>query len=174
MLQSRFFICSLLVVLAVLSRLLPHPPNFSPLMAIALFGAVYFTKKRDSLWVPLLAWFISDIFLGFHSLQPVIYTLVILMVVAGWKLKENLRPISILGYSLGGSVVFFIITNFFVWLTSGMYELTGSGFIECYTMALPFFQNTLLGDLCFNFILFGTMFELERRKVLLPVKNLNT
>lgn len=170
MFQSRFFVCTSLIVLAVLSRLLPHPSNFSPLMAIALFSGAHFANKKVSLLVPLLAWFISDIFIGFHSLQPVIYGLVLLMAVAGWTLKEKMGAASVLGYSLGGSLVFFFVTNFFVWLTSGMYEISLTGLFQCYAMALPFLQNTVLGDLFFSVVLFGTVFELERQKVLVPLR----
>jgi hypothetical protein len=170
MFQSRFFVCAMLVVLAVISRLLPHPSNVSPLMAIALFSGAHFAHKRDALWVPLLAWFISDLFLGFHALQPVIYGLVLLMAIAGWSLREQNSPIKVLGYSLSGSLVFFLVTNFFVWLTQGMYQFSLAGLIQCYTLAIPFLQNTVAGDVFFNVLLFGTVFELERRKVLVPVK----
>lgn len=168
--NSRFFVCSFFVVLGVVTRFLPHPPNFSPLMAIALFSGAHFTHKRDSIWVPLVAWFIGDIFIGFHSLQPVIYSLVILMALAGWLLRGRVNMTRVLGFSLLGSLLFFIVTNFFVWLTSGMYEHTWNGFIECYVMAIPFFHNSLQGDLFFNTVFFGAVYALEKKQILEPIK----
>ncbi len=170
MLNSRFVICSIFVIVGVVTRFLPHPPNFSPLMAIALFSGAHFTYKRDSLWVPLLAWFIGDIFIGFHALQPVIYSLVLLMAIAGWKLRGQVKAWSVLGFSVSGSILFFLVTNFFVWVTSGMYEHTTAGLIQCYTMAIPFFHNSLLGDLFFNTVFFGLIYLLERKFILKPVE----
>lgn len=170
MFNSRFIVCSFFVILGVVSRFLPHPPNFSPLMAIALFSGAHFTYKRDSLWVPLLAWFIGDIFLGFHALQPVIYSLILLMAIAGWLLRGRVKVWSVLGFSLAGSVVFFLVTNFFVWLTSGMYENTFSGLVQSYVMAIPFFHNSLLGDLVFNAVFFGSVYLLEKKFILEPIK----
>lgn len=170
MFNSRFVVCSFLVFLGVVTRFLPHPPNFSPLMAIALFSGAHFTHKRDSIWVPLLAWFIGDIFIGFHSLQPIIYALVVLMAMAGWLLRGNVKFWNVLGLSVSGSLVFFIVTNFFVWLTSGIYEHTWNGFIQCYIMAIPFFHNSILGDLFFNFVFFGSVYVLEKKFILEPLK----
>ncbi len=168
MLQSRFFVCTAMVLIAAMSRLIPHPMNFSPILAIALFSGAHFLNKRDSILVPVLAWFLSDLVLGFHSLQPVIYGLVILMAMAGWYLQKNSNATRVLSFSVAGSAVFFLVTNFFVWLTSGMYSLDMTGFIQCYVLAIPFFQNSLLGDLFFSAALFGGLYLLERKGFVSP------
>ncbi|MCB1179828.1 MAG: hypothetical protein KDK36_19785 [Leptospiraceae bacterium] len=166
MFRSRFFICLSLVLLATISRLIPHPANFSPILAIALFSGAHFQNRRDALLVPILAWFISDIFLGFHSLQIVVYALAALMVMAGWLLKDKVSALKIAGSSIGGTIVFFLVTNFFVWATSGMYSFDFAGFINCYAAAIPFFQNSLAGTLVFSTALFGSMYLIEKYGVI--------
>jgi hypothetical protein len=168
MLQSRFFVCTAMILVAVMTRLIPHPMNFSPILAIALFSGAHFVNKRDSILVPVLAWFLSDLILGFHSLQPLIYGLAALMAMAGWYLQKNSSATRVLGFSALGSVVFFLVTNFFVWLTSGIYNLDMTGFIQCYVLAIPFFQNSLLGDMFFSVALFGGFHLLERNGFVSP------
>jgi hypothetical protein len=154
--KSNFkkFISPLLIILvAVLMRLLPHLPNFTPLAAMALFGGVYLNKKY-AFAIPLAAMFISDIFLGFHSAMPYVYGSFILTGAIGLWLKNHKSAKNIVCASLISSILFFLITNFGVWAT-GWYPRTLSGLMQSYTMGLPFFRNTVLGDLCYTGVFFG-------------------
>ncbi|WP_411824857.1 DUF6580 family putative transport protein [Leptospira sp. 'Mane'] len=170
MFQSRLFVASLMVVAAVTSRILPHPPNFTPLLAVSLFSGAFLTDKRLAYAVPLLAMLLSDLYFGFHSLMPVIYLCMALGVYSGFKLLPERPLLKTAGYTIAGSVLFFIVTNLAVWLTSGMYPLNGEGFVTCFTLAIPFFQNSIAGDLLYTGALFGGMYLLERTHVV-PTAN---
>lgn len=143
-------------------RLLPHPPNFAPIAAIALFGGVYLSKKF-ALAIPILAMLVSDVFLGFYEplLMVSVYGSFVLCGLVGSWLRRRKKWYTLLGGSLACSVLFFVITNFAVWAFTPWYEKTLAGFVQCYIMALPFFRNTLLGDVFYVTVFFGT-YELVR------------
>lgn len=152
----EFLTGAFLIFIGITLRFLPHPPNFAPITAIALFGGVYFSKKLG-LTLPILVMVISDIFLGFYQplLMASVYLSFILCTIFGFWLKKNKNWYSILGSSIFCSTLFFIITNFAVWAFTPWYPKTLTGFIECYTLALPFFKNSLFGDLFYVIIFFG-------------------
>ena len=130
------------VLLAVLVRLIPHPPNFTPIIALALFCSTTFKNKLIGLSLPLLAMIISDLYLGFYSISLCVYGSFFLISILGtyWK-KIKVTNVFI------SSLIFFIITNFGVWLMG--YPKTIEGFLLCYTMAIPFYTNTMLSTLFF-------------------------
>jgi uncharacterized protein DUF6580 len=143
-----------LIAAGILMRLLPHPANFAPITAISIFGGSVLPKKI-AIWVPLAAMMISDAIIGFYALMPLIWAcyLVIALASSRW-----LRPASFLKgatLTVSASVFFYLVTNFGVWLTSGMYAHTWSGLVGCYTLAIPFFRNTLLSDVIYTSLLFG-------------------
>lgn len=143
-----------LIALAALSRLIPHPMNFAPITAIALFGGMYFDKRVAPV-LPLLALLISDYFIGFYDGIGWVYGSFIISVGAGMWLKSR-KSISMIGATtFASSVLFFIISNFGVWYSELLYPRTFAGLIECYTLALPFFRNTLAGDLFYVGVMFG-------------------
>ena len=146
----------ILIFLAVLLRFLPHPVNVAPITAMALFGGVYFNKKY-ALLVPLVVMFFSDLFLGFHNTMLFVYGSFLLAGVIGVILKRHNNFKWILGGTLLSSVLFFIITNFGVWFMNmgNMYAKNLAGLAQCYVMAIPFFRNTVLGDLFYTVIMFG-------------------
>lgn len=152
-----------LIVAAVSLRIARHfgyidlPANFAPITAIALFAAVFLPKKL-SLIVPIIAMFIADIFIGFYNPAVMfsVYLSFALISVIGLYLKKDYRVSNMIGGSLAGSILFFLITNFAVWAWAGYYPQTISGLIDCYIMAIPFFKNTLFGDLFYVTILFGS------------------
>ncbi len=158
----EFSIALLFILTAVVLRILPHMPNFTPIAAIALFGAVYFSKKI-AIILPLAAMFISDIFFGFYEPKVMIavYTSFVLCVIIGFWLKKHKKWQNILGSSVLASLIFFIATNFAVFAFTPWYAKTFDGLIQCYILALPFFRNTLFGDLFYVSVSFGT-FELAR------------
>ena len=144
-------------------RLVPHPPNFTPIGAMALFGGAYFGRRWLAFAAPLGALLLSDVILGFHSGMPFVYGSVALVVLIGWAVAKRMTALTIAGAAVASSVLFFAVTNFGTWLTSGMYPQTLSGLAACYAAAIPFFQNTLAGDLIFSALLFGGFALLERR-----------
>lgn len=160
--MTTYMTLCLMVLGAAFSRLMPHPWNFTAIGAMALFGGSYFPSKRLSFVVPLLALLLSDLVLGFHSTMLFVYVPFALTVVTGWSLREGKSPLRIGTMALVTSSLFFLISNFGVWMTGGMYPLTGTGLVECYVAAIPFFRNQILGDLFFSGVLFGAA-ELLRR-----------
>jgi len=160
--MRNILIGSALILAAALSRLLPHPANFTPIAAMALAGGVYF-NKRIALVVPLAALVISDLFIGFHNTILFVYGSFILIGFIGLWLRSHKKPLPIFGAALLSSTLFFIVTNFGVWLTGGgwFYPKTWQGLIECYMLAIPFFRNTIAGDLVYTGVLFG-LFELAQ------------
>lgn len=171
MIRSTIFVSTIFILLAAATRLLPHPVNFTPILAVSLFAGAMLRNRTLAAVIPVGAMFVSDLFLGFHDLMLPIYALMVAMVVAGRGLQDNRSAGRIVGFSLVGSVVFFTVTNFLVWLTSGMYALNFAGLIQCYVMAIPFFTNQIAGDLLFNGVLFGSMAYLTHKQwVVAPVR----
>ena len=131
------------MLVAILFRLMPHLPNFTPITAIALFGGLYFTNKSMAYLVPMFIMVLSDLFLGFSTISIFVYAAFLLVSFIGTQTKKP----SVFTILLG-SLSFFVITNFGVWLLS--YPKNWAGFIECYTLAIPFFRNSLLGDFFYS------------------------
>ena len=136
--KKQLIIISFIVIAAVV-RLFPHIPNVTPITAMALFSGVYFTDKRYAFLIPLLAMFLSDLVLGFSYITLFVYASFILVSYIGFASKK-IKIITI----LLSSISFFVITNFGTWLIG--YPKTIDGFLECYTLAIPFFRNSLIGD----------------------------
>ncbi len=162
----RLAVILLMIAAAGALRLLPHPWNFTPLGAMALFGGAFLRDKRAALLVPLAALFASDLVLGFYPLLPVVYSSFLVSVHIGFLLRERRSVPRVAGAALLGSVQFFVVTNFAVWAAGGLYPRTGAGLAACYAAAIPFFRNALAGDLLCAGVLFGGFALAER---LLPV-----
>jgi hypothetical protein len=155
MLKPRFVTLVAIVFAAAATRLLPHPLNFAPITAMALFGGAHFSDKRLAFVVPLVAMFLSDLILGLHMYLPVVYLSFALIVGIGYLLKGRKRIIPVAGAAFTSSLLFFILTNFGFWLLGPDYPKTIPGLTACYVAAIPFFQNTLFGDLFYTGVLFG-------------------
>jgi hypothetical protein len=166
--KTAFYIVTGFILFAALSRLLPHAYNFTPLGAIALFGAAYFPKKKWAFIIPLLALWLSDLVLNnmmyasyydgftfFTSGFLYIYGAFALIVILGVYLFRKISFSRVLGGALGGSVIFFIVSNFGVWLTGSLYPMTLEGLLMCYGAAIPFFHYTIAGNLLYCGALFG-------------------
>ena len=149
-----------LIVLAILTRIIPHPPNFAPITGIALFSAINFNNRFFKFFVPLISLVIYDLIIGFSLINIFVYLSFIVIVLVGNHFKKiKLKSVFI------SSIVFFIISNFGVWLIG--YPKTVSGIVMCYTAAIPFFINTILGDLFYSFLLkytFNTSLKLNINK----------
>ena len=165
---------ALLIFMAALTRVIPHPPNFSPIEAVALFGGAYFAKRHWALLVPLVAMFASDLVLGllngglywsyFSSAgYLLVYLCIALSTVLGFGLRGKVGASRVLGYSLAGSLLFFVVTNFGAWLSDPIYPKTAAGLSAAYVAGVQFFQWTVLGTLFYSALLFGG-FELLRNR----------
>ena len=155
-LKIKYLISPILIIaIAALLRLLPHPANVAPIAAMALFGGVYLNKKY-ALVFPLIALFLSDLILGFYPLPAMafVYGSFLLTGAIGILLKKHKKPVIIITASLASSLLFYLITNFGVWLTGTIYPKTLTGLLDCYLMAIPFFRNTLFGDLLYTGVFF--------------------
>jgi len=147
----------LLIIVAVLLRLVPHPANFAPVAALALFGGVYL-DKRWALILPLAAMLMSDIFIGFYTWQVMasVYISFALVGLIGLWVRKHKKAAVVIGATLSGSILFFLITNFAVWAFGMMYPHTLQGLITSYVAGIPFFRNTLLGDYFYVGLFFGS------------------
>lgn len=143
-----------LIAAAVVLRVLPHPANFAPVAAIAIFGGAVL-PKRYAVAAPLLAMMLSDLIIGLHPLIPVTWGCYGLIALASsrWLVKPTfLRGATL---TMGSSLFFFVVTNFAVWVYGGLYEHTLARLSRCFVLALPFFRNTALSDLIYTGVLFG-------------------
>jgi hypothetical protein len=150
-----------LLLIGISARFLPHAPNFSPVLAIALFGGVYL-RRSQVLWVPLALMILTDIILGPHVTMPFTWASVIIAGLIGLWVKKAPGVLRIFGGSVACAVIFFLVTNFGCWLTA--YPLTMAGLVECFTLAVPFFRMSIVSTLMYAFVLFG-VYELVSRRV---------
>ena len=155
MINKNVFVVSL-IFFAILSRFLPHPPNFTPIAAIALLSSKGFTNRWVVFLIPIVSLFISDLFIGLHATIPFVYFSFILITLLGMYVKK----INIVSVLLS-STIFFLVSNFGVWLL--YYPISVEGVVQCYTLALPFFLNTVLGDLVYGALLIYPFYALQRR-----------
>lgn len=168
LMRDRLVLPLFIILLGVTMRLVPHLPNFAPITAIALFGGLYLDKKY-ALILPLIIMGISDFFLGFHNTMAFVYLSFVFSGLLGLWARKQKTAGRILLITLAASILFFIITNVGVWLMGDIYPRNAKGLIECMAMALPFFRNTIFGDLLYTttFILLFEFIEyLVKRKQL--------
>lgn len=150
------------ILAAAASRLIPHPPNLTPIAAMALFGGAHFADRRLAFLIPLAAMFLSDLVVGLHRLLPVVYASFALIVCIGFWLRPRMSALRVAGAALAGSVAFFVLTNFGVWAWGSFYPKTLDGLVAAYVAGIPFFRNTLLGDVAYTALLFGGFALLQR------------
>ena len=140
-----------LVLLGVLFRIIPHAPNFTPMLTIALMSGLYM-KNKFSILLPISIMLLSDIFIGSHITAIWVYFSLMMIFIIGYLIKNSLSNIFL--YSILSSVLFFIISNFGVWFSGG-YSYSLEGLIICYTMAIPFFKNTLISTVLFSMLFYS-------------------
>lgn len=145
----------ILVLVGASYRFFPHPPNFAPIAAISLFSGFYF--RRYFILIPIFIMLISDWFIGFYDwkLMAVVYSSFILVSFIGVLMRKKRSVLILIGSSLAGSVLFYVLTNLAVWAFSPWYSHNFQGLSECYLVAVPFFKNTLAGDLFYSSVIFG-------------------
>jgi len=149
------------ILVAAASRLLPHPPNFTPIGAMALFGGAHLRERWQAFVVPLAAMALSDWIIGWHWLMPLVYGAFALTVVIGMWLRNRKTVLPITGAAMASAVLFFVLTNFGVWAFGSMYPKTLPGLVAAYVAAIPFFRNTMAGDVFYTAVLFGGFSVLE-------------
>lgn len=165
----RFSVIATFILLAAATRLVPHAWNFAPMGAMALFGAAHFDQKRYAFLLPILAVWLSDLFLNnvvYSQYYPTftwfgdgvfyLYGAYALIALVGTQIFKNAVNLPlVLGGALSASAIFFIVSNFGCWVGSAMYSQDIAGLIACYTAGLPFVDGTIVGDLLFSGVLFG-------------------
>jgi hypothetical protein len=159
--QMKYHLIVGLIVLALVGRLIPHPDNFTPMLAVALFGGAMLPGRMAYL-IPLLAMFLSDLLMGNSVtwMTPVIYGCFALGTGLGQWLGRGRTWARTGLVALAGGFLFYVVTNFAVWITpNGLYPHTLDGLIQCYVMALPFFRNDIAGNVLWSAMLFG-LFDL--------------
>ena len=146
---------SAIIFALALFRLLPHWPNVSPVAAMALFGGAYFADKKMAFIVPFVALFLSDLILGLHNTMIFVYAGFALTVAIGFLLKNRVNVTNTAFAAVASSVLFFLLTNLGAWMTSGLYAKSVAGLMQAYAAGIPFFQNSLLGNLVFSAVIFA-------------------
>lgn len=171
MINTRLLTILALILMVSVFRILPHPPNFTPILAVALFAGAHLSNRALAFFIPLLAMLIADIVLGFHPTLPYVYGAIALIVWAGIWLSARLNVRNVAVLALASSSGFFIVTNFGAWLSlPHLYERSWSGLVTAYIAAIPFFQNALLGDLLYTSLLFGGFYLLQRQYTSLAIE----
>ncbi len=162
--KYKYYIMPILLILALSSsRLIPHPPNFTPILAVGIFSGFYFKNFILSFFIVVCSMFIGDLFLGFHSTMIFTYSSLLVAVLIGMLLK-NFKYREILLSGLASSICFFAITNFGVWALSSMYEKSFAGLLQSYVMGIPFFHNTLISTFIY-LIVFKLIYDLAKKKL---------
>lgn len=175
--NKRLMVLTGIVVVAAMARLIPHPPNMTPIGAMALFGAAFLPNRRLAYALPLAAMLLSDIVLGLTvygkamlTSQPIVYACLLATVAMGKLIHDRRSVLNVGAVALANSVLFFIVTNLAVWASGLLYPRTLAGLKVCYTAAIPFFRNSLIGDMAFTAALFGGFAWLENAVVSLREK----
>ena len=166
----KYFILPVgLILVLSFSRLIPHPSNFTPILAVGVFAGFYFRNFILSLFIVISAMFISDLVIGLHSTMIFTYSSLILAVAIGFLIKKfNFKAILLSG--LSSSVIFFVVTNFGSWLTIEIYEKNFSGLLHSYFMGIPFFHNTLISTLIY-LVVFKLLLEFSTKKKLINISS---
>ena len=173
----KFGLITLLIAAAAGSRFLPHPPNFTPVTGMALFGAAHFAKKYWAFVIPVIALWLSNVLLDniFYAQyydsfqwfsQPYVFVAMIGIVALGLLNLKKVTVGRLVGTSLIASGLFFLVTNFGSWLALPMYSKDFGGLMTAYAAGLPFLLNTVLGDLVYVGLLFGA-YELATNRSLI-------
>ena len=154
---ENWYLPIVLILILSFSRLIPHPPNFTPIIAVAIMSSYFFKNIYLSFATLLVSMLLADAFIGFYSNMLFVYLSLLLIVFIFHKISEkmNFKNLFICGFI--GSLIFFIISNFGVWVLGSPgvldlpYEKNLNGLVECYVLAIPFFGNTFLSTLIFSY-----------------------
>ena len=179
-------VLSIIILLAAFTRIMPHPPNFSRMAAIGIFGAAHFAKKWQAFFIPLIGIWVSDLvinnyvysssssnFVWFYSGFYWQYISYILIIFTGlFIFNRGISLTKTAGGMISSSGIFFLVSNFGVWAGGTMYPKNFSGLITCYAAGVPFIHNTIISDVLFTTVLFGTYYLLQVEYSSLKIKPL--
>ena len=167
--KKNLLLIVLFVAIIFLGRILPHPYNFTPLIAVTLLSSYSLSNKFLAIMIPLVGFWISDLFMNnyiyagyfadftvFNSGMIWTYGAIVLVALMGSSFLNKITAGKVVFASLSGSTIFYLISNFGVWVLSPMYAKTLTGLVQCYSLALPFYSTSLMGDLVYSALLFGT------------------
>lgn len=160
--KLKTLVAASLITCAVLTRLIPHPPNFAPVTAMAVFAGFYFSNIWLALFIPLITMALSDAVIGFHSDLLLVYGC---FAITTWVASAQSAQRSlgrVVGTVLGSNMFFFLVTNFAQWPGNPLYSQDISGLFQSYVAAIPFYGNSLLGDAFYTSVLFGAWEMLGR------------
>ena len=160
--KKEIFPITLILILA-LSRLIPHPPNFTPIIAVAILSGYFFKNLYFSFLVLIASMVIADFFIGFYDNMFVVYLSLMLITFTFYRAGSKLNYKSLFLFSLFGSLIFFVITNFGVWALGNLYEKNLRGLIYCYIASIPFFKNTLFSTIIFSYGAFLTNYFVNKK-----------
>ena len=144
----------ILILLMIFSRLIPHPPNFTPIIAVAIMSGYLFKNLYLSISVLFFSMIVGDMFIGFYSNMFFVYFPLFIIAYFCFFKNNKINAKSLFIYGISSSLIFFIISNFGVWLSSGMYEKNIAGLVNCYVMAIPFLKNTMISTIFFSYLSF--------------------
>jgi len=163
--NTRIVFLVSIVLIGALSRLIPHPFNFTGIAAIALFSGAKLKNRFLAVSIPLLAMLITDSIIGFHAPMDMlaVYGCFLLTVVFGMALSHNPKAGFVAVSSLASSVLFYLVTNFSVWPGNALYSQDLSGLISSYIAGIPFFRNQVLGDLFYSAVFFSAAYFAEKK-----------
>ena len=178
----QFGVITLMIILAAITRLLPHPPNFTEVGAMGLFGAAFFNRKVFAFLIPLVAMYLTDLFLNnvvyanvYAELNPGqgfiwftqgagwIYGAIVLTIFVGFFIFKKVNTSSVIGGSLICALIFFLLTNFGFWITGLVYPMNAAGLGACFAAGLPYLLSSILGNLFYSGILFGGYYAIQQR-----------
>ena len=162
MLNKNIIYFGLIMIVVSLLRFVPHPPNMTPVIAVSILAVTWFKRPVFQFGFPLLIMLLTDMVIGFHSLMPVVYLAIMCAGLTGFILKKRSSFSTILGSGLVSSIIFFVMTNFGVWVLSSMYPKTVLGLMSCYVAAIPFFHNTVIATVGVLFGVFGLNYAVKR------------
>jgi hypothetical protein len=147
-------IAVVLIIAGIALRLIPHTANFAPVGAIALFGGAVLSA-RIAWWLPLAIMVVSDLFLGLHGTILFTWGGFLLVALFGMLLKNQKNWLRVPLGAMGAAVIFFIVSNFGVWVEGKLYPHTWQGLVDCYVMAIPFLKTSLMADFAYSIALFS-------------------
>ena len=140
-----------LILILAASRLIPHPPNFTPIIAVAIMSSYFFRNIYLSILTLIISMLIADVFIGFYKNMFFVYTSLIIITFIFFRISKKIKYKNLYIFAFFGSLIFYLISNFGVWSLVGLYEKNLNGLIECYILAIPFFKNTFFSSIVFSY-----------------------
>jgi len=167
-LKKNLLLIVLFIAIIFFGRIFPHPYNFTPLIAVTLLSSYSLSNKFLAISIPLVGFWLSDLFINnyiyagffadfivFNTVMIWTYGAIILVALMGSSFLNKISMGKVVLANLSGSTIFYLISNFGIWAFSPMYAKTLAGVVQCYSLALPFYGTSLMGDLVYSALLFG-------------------